>query len=316
MKNLVGHSPSEPPAARLHVFADSEQFGRRLARTLGLGCARVSVHMFPDAESLVRIRPPAGQHAILVRSLHDPNPKLVETLLAADALRRAGARQVSLIAPYLPYMRQDRVFHPGEPISQHVIGTCLGQAFERVLTIEAHLHRITRLSDVIPGHAQSLSAAPAFAKWIQRTAPHSLLVGPDAESEPWVRAIARKAQTRWVIGTKERLGDRKVRIRFPRLPACRGAVIVDDIASSGETLAVAAQELQRQGIPSVDALVVHALFAPQALSRICAAGIGRIVSSDTIPHPTNGLSVVPVFATALRRIVKGVADVPDQACSD
>jgi ribose-phosphate pyrophosphokinase len=303
MKNLVRHSPSEPPAARLHVFADSEQFGRRLARTLGLGCARVGVHMFPDGESLVRIRPPAGQHAILVRSLHDPNPKLLETLLAADALRRADAQQVTLIAPYLPYMRQDRIFRPGEPISQHVIGSCLGQAFDRVLTIEAHLHRITRLSDVIPGRAQSLSAAPVLAEWIQRTVPHSLLVGPDAESEPWVRAIAQKAQTQWVIGTKERLGDRKVRITFPGLPVCEHAVIVDDIASSGETLAVAAQELRRQGVPSVDAVVVHAIFAPQALSRIRAAGIDRIISGDSIPHPTNGLSVIPVFATALKKIV-------------
>ena len=295
------------PASRLHVFADSEQFGRRLARTVGLGCARVGVHMFPDGESLVRIRPPAGQHAILVRSLYDPNAKLVETLLAADALRRAGARQVSLIAPYLPYMRQDRVFRPGEPISQHVIGNCLGQAFDRVLTIEAHLHRITHLSDVIPGQSQSLSATPALAEWIQRTAPHSLLVGPDAESEPWVRAIARKAHTPWVIGTKERLGDRKVRITFPRLSACQRvvqrAVIVDDIASSGETLAVAAQELQRQGVPTVDAVVVHAIFAPQALSRIRSAGIGQIVSCDTIPHPTNGLSVISIFAAALKKIV-------------
>lgn len=295
--------PTKIPAARLHVFTDSEQFGQRLARTVGLGCARVGTHRFPDGESLVRIRPPAGQHAILVRSLHDPNPKLVETLLAADALRRAGAQQVTLIAPYLPYMRQDRIFHPGEPVSQQVIGTCLGQAFDRVLTIEAHLHRIAHLSDVIPGRSQSLSAAPVLAEWIQRAAPHSLLVGPDAESEPWVRAIAEPAHTPWVIGTKERFGDRKVRITFPRLPDCQRAVIVDDIASSGETLAVAAQELQRQGVPTVDAVVVHAIFAPQALSRIRAAGIDRIVSGDSIPHPTNGLSVIPVFATALKKIV-------------
>ena len=316
-KNLVRPSPTTIPTSRLHVFPDSEQFGRRLARILGLGCARVGIHLFPDGESLVRIRPPAGQHALLVRSLYAPNPKLVETLLAADALRRAGAQQVSLLAPYLPYMRQDRVFRPGEPISQQVIGRCLGQAFDRVLTIEAHLHRIEHLSDVIPGHSQSLSAAPALAEWIQRTAPHSLLVGPDAESEPWVRAIAQTAHTQWVIGTKERLGDRKVRITFPRLPSCQHAVIIDDIASSGETLAVAAQALQRQGVPTVDAVVVHAIFAPRALSRMRAAGIDRIVSGDTIPHPTNGLSVIPVFATALKKIVaEGVADVPNQTCSN
>ena len=314
-KYNVRNSP-DPPASRLHVFADAEQLGRRLARSVGLGCARVGVHTFPDGESLVRIQPPAGRHAVLVRSLYDPNAKLVETLLAADALRRAGAQQVTLITPYLPYMRQDTVFRPGEPISQHVIGRCLGRAFDRVLTVEAHLHRIRRLRDVIPGRAQSLSAASAVADWIQHTAPHSLVVGPDSESEPWVRAIAQKAHTTWVIGTKNRLGDRRVQITFPTLPACRRVVIVDDIASSGETLAVAAQELRRQGVPAVDAVVVHAIFAPKALDRIRAAGIGRIVSSDTIPHSTNGLSVVSVLAAALKKIVEGDANVPDQTCPD
>ena len=91
---------------RLHCFADSEIFARRLSRHAGIGCARVRVHRFPDGESLVRVRSPVGSDALLVRSLHDPNAKLIEIALAADALRRAGAKRITLIAPYLPYMRQ------------------------------------------------------------------------------------------------------------------------------------------------------------------------------------------------------------------
>ena len=108
-------------AGRLHVFADTMRFGRALARASGRTYTAVRVHRFPDGESLVRVAPPT-RHAILVRSLHEPNAKLVEVLLAADALRRAGARRVTLVSPYLPYMRQDAVFAPGEPISQRVIG--------------------------------------------------------------------------------------------------------------------------------------------------------------------------------------------------
>jgi ribose-phosphate pyrophosphokinase len=132
---------------RIHAFADTAQFARQLARAVQGDYAQVTVHRFPDGESLVRIQPPAGVHAVLVRSLHHPNAKLVETLLAADALRRAGAQCVTLIAPYLPYMRQDTVFTPGEPISQRVVGTCLGRAFDRVVTVEAHLHRVHHLGD-------------------------------------------------------------------------------------------------------------------------------------------------------------------------
>ena len=108
-----------------------------------------------------------GVEAILVQSFNDPDRKLMPALLAADALRRAGASRVTLVAPYLAYMRQDRVFRSGEPISQRVFGQCLGRAFDRVLTVEAHLHRTHRLSDVT-GRARSLSAAPAIARWLVR----------------------------------------------------------------------------------------------------------------------------------------------------
>jgi ribose-phosphate pyrophosphokinase len=281
----------------VHVFRDAARFGRALARRARLGCAAVALRRFPDGESLVRVRAPVGAHAILVRSLHDPNAKLVETVLAADALRRAGARRVTLVAPYLPYMRQDDVFRPGEPVSQRVIGACLARAFDRVLTVEAHLHRVRRLNDVISG-GRSLSAAPALAAWIGR-ARDCLVAGPDEESEPWVRAIAAAARLPWTVGRKERLGDRAVRVRFAALPACRRAVLVDDVAASGATLADAARALRRAGVRTVDAAVVHAIFASGAIGRIRAAGIRRLVSCDTVPHPTNAVRTAPLIAAAL-----------------
>jgi ribose-phosphate pyrophosphokinase len=265
--------------------------------------SQIHVHRFPDGESLVRIQPPISDAAVLVRSLHNPNTKLVETLLAADALRRSGARRVILIAPYLPYMRQDTMFHPGEPVSQRVIGTLLGQAFDGVLTLEAHLHRIHRLDEVIPCRARSLSAAPVLAAWVQRTSSRCMLVGPDEESEPWVRAIGQEAGVAWVVGKKERIGDRRVRIRFPELPSSSRTVLVDDIASSGGTLAVAARALHQAGVSTIDALVVHAIFAPGALRRMRAAGIRHVLSCDTIPHPTNALRSAPLMAAALQEML-------------
>jgi ribose-phosphate pyrophosphokinase len=193
-------------------------------------------------------------------------------------------------------MRQDTVFTPGEPISQYVIGDALRHAFDRVLTIEAHLHRTARLSDIISPRAQSLSAAPTIARWVQRTGAQTLIVGPDAESEPWVRRIARAARSSWIVGEKTRVDDRQVEIRFSALPPCRRAVIVDDIASSGGTISAAARALRHGGLTKVDAVVVHAIFTPGAQSRITRAGLRRIVSCDTIPHPTNAISVAALLA--------------------
>ena len=126
---------------RVHTFADSAPFARHLARLLDVSCATVRLHRFPDGESLVRVQRPVGTHAILVRSLHDPNAKLLETVLAGDALYRAGARRVTLVAPYLPYMRQDTVFAPGEPVSQRVVGAWLGASFDALYTIERQIGR-------------------------------------------------------------------------------------------------------------------------------------------------------------------------------
>jgi ribose-phosphate pyrophosphokinase len=221
-------------------------------------------------------------------------------VLAADALRRAGARRVTLVAPYLAYMRQDRVFVRGEPVSQRVVGRWLGEAFDRVLTLEAHLHRVRKLGEVTRGRGRSLSAAPALAAWVRRLGDDCVVVGPDAESEPWVRAIAALAGAPWVVGRKHRMHDDAVRIRFTRLPACRRAVIVDDIASSGATLAVAARALRRAGVGTVDAAVVHAIFGRGALARVRAAGVRRLVSCDTVPHATNAIPVARLLGAALR----------------
>jgi ribose-phosphate pyrophosphokinase len=285
----------------VHCFEDSAPTGRRLARVLGAPLRRVSIHAFPDGESLVRVRPGAARHAVLVRLLHAPNAKIFEVLLAGDALRHAGYRHVTLVAPYLPYLRQDAVFHPGEPISQRVLGDCLGNVFDRVLTVEAHLHRISRLAEAIPCDARSIPAAPLLSRWFRSRRRRALVVGPDAESEPWVGAVAESAGLPWVVCRKERLSDRRVRVHAPPLPQERRAILVDDVASSGVTLAAAARALRRGGIEHVEALVVHAIFAPGALRRIRAASIERVLSCDSVPHETNRIALAPLIAAALTR---------------
>lgn len=278
-------------------FAESRLLAESIAERLNVPFALVEHHRFPDGETLVRVPAKLSSSVVFVTRLDNPDPRLFPVLLVADALRRGGVRRRTLIAPYLPYMRQDRVFQTGEPVSQQVLGRLLSEAFERVVTMEPHLHRIRRLGEVMPG--KSVSAAPRIAEWVAEQAPGALLVGPDEESAPWIRDIARRANLPWVVGRKQRLGDREVRLDLPPLPAVSRAVIVDDIASSGTTLAAAARALRQAGLRQVEAVVVHAIFAPGAEARIRRAGIGRIVSCDTLPHPTNAISCASLLAAAV-----------------
>lgn len=283
----------------LHAFADALPLARPLAEALRWPLVEVAVHRFPDGESRVRVRARPGEAAVLLRSLHDPNAKLVEVLLAADALRRAGAGPVALVAPYLGYMRQDAVFEPGDAVSQRVVARLLGDGFDRLWCVEPHLHRVKTLAELFACPAEAVPAAPALAGWL-RGATGTLLVGPDEESEPWLRELARLSGLPACVADKRRRGDRDVEVALPAL--ARGvsrAVLVDDIVSSGATLAALARALRAAGLARIEAVVVHALFAPGAREALEAAGVSDVASTDTVPHPSNRISVAPLLAAAL-----------------
>ncbi|MCA9502435.1 MAG: ribose-phosphate diphosphokinase [Myxococcota bacterium] len=289
-----------PDGVAILAFDECEALAQRVAARLRLPCRAIETHVFPDGESLVRAVADGAERVLVFRSLDHPNARLVELLLAADALRRQGVSALGLVAPYLGYMRQDHVFQPGEPLSQRVVARLLSDAFDDVLTVEAHLHRIRTLAEVFTCPARSLPAAAAIADWIAAGPRPSVVIGPDAESEPWVRAIAEPAALPWCVGRKQRHGDRDVHIELPALPTGVGtALLVDDVASSGTTLEALARILAGRGVPRIEAVVVHALFSPDAERRLAAAGIARIVSSDGIRHPTNEIPLAPTLARAI-----------------
>lgn len=282
-------------------FEDERRLARRVARAAGMEAALIRRHRFPDDELKVTLPVRVPRRVVVLRSLDRPNEKLVELLLSAQTARAMGARHVTLVAPYLAYMRQDRAFAAGEAVSQRHVGALLAALFDRVITVDPHLHRVAELSEVMPGtHAVALSAAPLVGAYARARAGRALFVGPDEESAQWVEAAARTAGSDWLVGRKVRTGDRAVRISLPAAPiAGRRVVLVDDMASTGRTLAVAARALLGAGARRVDVAVTHALFAGDGLAVIHAAGVQSVWSTDSIAHETNRIPLAALLGRAV-----------------
>lgn len=284
----------------VQAFADDEVPARALAAALGAPFGLIDLRTFPDGE-LLPTTPPPTRTVLAYRSLHHPNEKLIGLLLAVDAWRRAGVERLVLVAPYLCYLRQDAVFAAGQPLSRDVMGELLGPRFHRIVTVEAHLHRTLDLAAVFGTQAQSLSSAEPLAQAIGPSDPPPLLVGPDSESAAWVAALAVRLGAETLVFRKVRLDDRNVRLEADDLGRARGrrVVIVDDVCSSGGTLIAAAQALRGAGAASIEVAVAHALFDAGAERRLHAEGVSRIVSTDSVPHPTNAAPLAPLLARAL-----------------
>ncbi len=272
----------------------------RLAGELGCEAKEINIHHFPDGESLVRL--PAGLqgNVLIYASLDRPDTKLVPLGFASATARTLGARRVILVAPYLCYMRQDKAFHLGEAVSQRILGAWLDDWFDMVLTVDAHLHRVHSIRDVIPCGV-NISAGPFMARFLKKWAGEPLLLGPDEESEQWVGQIGREAGLDYGVAHKERHGDRDVEISLPDIDVRgREVIIVDDVLSSGFTVAGAATEARRHGAARVHCVVTHALFAEGAEKLLEDSGVERIISTDTILHHSNSIHMAPGLAAAIR----------------
>lgn len=286
------------------VFAmpGNDDLARDLAAMTDAELGSLEYRKFPDRESYMRFTTDIRtKQVVLACSLHDPDSKVLPLLLAAAALRDLGATRVGLAAPYLGYMRQDRRFKEGEAITSTDFARLLSASFDWVATIDPHLHRRSAMSEiysipVLVGHA-----TPVLVNYVRQLADVAFLIGPDEESEQWVGAVAAEAGVPHVTLRKERRGDRDVVINFPDLSTFAGKtpVLVDDVISSGRTMEVTSQQLQKSGFSRPICLAAHGILADDAHARLVAAG-ASVVVTNTIPGPAALLDIHPLFAELIK----------------
>jgi ribose-phosphate pyrophosphokinase len=281
----------------------NEALAHALAAELSLPVATLETRHFPDGETYLRLGDEMrGRDVAILCTLADPDPQFLRLAFAARTARALGARSVILVAPYLAYLRQDRAFKLGEAVSSRHFASLLSDLFDRLITIDPHLHRIAGLEKIFPIPVTVLHCAPLLGAWVKAHVRRPLIIGPDSESAQWAAAVAEQAQAPHVVLTKRRLGDREVIIEAPDLAAWQDhvPVLIDDIIASGHTMAAAAVQVQARGLARPVCLGVHALFAGDAYARLLAVS-AAVVTTDTIPHPSNLIAIAPLIATALHR---------------
>ncbi len=318
-------------------FEDYLLPAKQLAKSMQAEFKQVKLHQFPDGETKVTLPRNLPKKIIICRSLNQPNNKLIDIIITASAARNQGVEHITLVAPYLCYMRQDIAFNEGEAVSQKIIGKLLSDYFDSVITIDPHLHRINKLNEAIPvKQAIALLATKAMSTFLQQHFKDPIIVGPDEESAQWVKAIAQPKNWRYSIAEKQRFDDKHVAVSLGKLSSDDGliptgsistglstvesnsansntdrmlsvnmnnqdVVIVDDIASTGKTLEQTIQQLKQLTPASISVLVSHAFFVDGAVERLNHLGVTNIWSSDSVIHPSNAFSIIDIIAEHLSK---------------
>jgi ribose-phosphate pyrophosphokinase len=202
-------------------------------------------------------------------------------------------------------MRQDRRFHAGEATSARHFARWISRELDWLVTVDPHLHRIATLDEVYSIPTRLVHAAGVVARWIEEHVADPLLVGPDEESAQWVADVAARLGVPRVSLVKTRRGDRDVTVSAPDVRQCAGRtpVLLDDIVSTAGTMVAAVRGIRAGGLPAPVCVAVHAIFAGDALPELQRAGAARVVSTDTVVHATNAMSMAWPLAAAVRELL-------------
>lgn len=271
----------------------SQVLAARIAEKLGVPLVETKFTRFPDGEMYLRCGD-LDDETLIVSSIVD-NDMLVQTLLAIDAADRS---RNTLVVPYLGYSRQDKRFVQGEPISARAVARALSTGIDRAFVVDVHDPGVL---DYFGVPADDITIAPAIGGYIgDLHLKDPLILAPDEGAIEFASGVA--AVGGWDCDhlEKTRLSGEEVRIAPRTIDAAgREVVIVDDIISTGGTLATAACMLGEQGAASIHAACVHGVLSSGAYTRLRAAGVSSVVSSDTYENASSFISAANAIATAI-----------------
>lgn len=254
----------------------------------------VSIHRFPDDEWLVRIDSDfVGKEVVVVATLDHPDTKILPLYFLCKKLKVDGAVKLTLVSPYLPYMRQDKSFHEGEVVSSVHFASWVSSFVDQLITVDPHLHRHRSLREIFSVPCFIIHSSGAISSWITKNVKNPVLIGPDSESRQWVAQVASSIDAPYFMLSKQRLNDRAVKISFPDINKYLSftPVIVDDIISTAHTMIETVRQLRKSEFKSIVCIGVHALFVEGAYEQLLHSGVDIVTTCNSVPHVSNKINL-------------------------
>ncbi|MBS0616169.1 MAG: ribose-phosphate pyrophosphokinase [Verrucomicrobia bacterium] len=276
--------------------------GQEVAKHLKVSEGKIQIETFPDEEIGVHVLENVrGRDVFVLQTIaRRPNHYLMELLITLDALKRASARSITVVLPYMGYSRQDRMEKEGAPITAKLVANLLETAgASRILTLDLHTDQIQGFFDIPVVH---LSACKLLVEKVRKEKlGHPYVMSPDIGRVKLAKAFAEELGCDFGVIDKERVSAHRVeKGAVLGRPEGKNVILVDDIYSTGKTLHMAAKTCLDLGAKSVSAAVVH--MVGSAVHEESA--VDKLWVTDSVPQTTEMevVSIAPLIAKAISSI--------------
>ena len=279
-----------------------------IAKDLDAELVPVDLRIFPDGESKIRMRKTDKDYCIVVQSSYPPTDRhLLQALMMLKRCSEDGAANVCAVMPYMAYSRQDRAFLDGEVVSMALVAKLIETVgTNRLITVDIHSPASLSYFTI---ETQNISAVDLLADYaavnIKPNAP--IVVSPDMGGAKRAAEFAMMLGTDMVALTKSRdKNTAEVFIEEKELNSNvvgRDLILLDDMISTGESIVEACRFLRRYKPNKIYAICTHALLIGDATTRIKAAGVEEIISTNSVPGTNAKVDLAPLISTQLKAII-------------
>lgn len=251
---------------------------------------------FPDKELYVRILDDISDEDVIIVQTTYPDQNIIELFLLQNAAEEADAKTITVIIPYYGYARQDTKFQEGEAISAKALANLISLNADRVITVDPHKEHILNFFSI---SAYSCTAVPEIAKYLLGKQ-IEMILAPDKGAVDRAKKASEIINCEFDYMEKTRINGTTVKIKPKNLDVKnKNIAIIDDIISTGGTMALSIRELKKQGAKKIFVACTHGLFIGDAVKKLSTAGCEEIISTDTIISDFSRVKIAPAIADVL-----------------